>query len=148
MHLLLMEEAFDDFLFSEGVLVLETAYTLDGKLNRAYYDEEELESLKLTEEQYLPWRLMKARIYSLIRGSRTPLSFRFSLLLPEAFAYELGAEKGDSCLLGIRFQEDALTIVTGLSRSTFTTDRSLDRAWDDDARELLKRLSIIFEEIS
>ena len=147
MQLLLMEEAFDSFLFSEGTLALETTYRLDGKINTAYYNTEELAELGLEEQVYLPWRLMKARVFSLIRGNRTPQSFRFTLVFSSREARSLGAEDRDQCLLSLRFQENRLTMVTGLSRGSFSMDHALDRSWDDYARGLLHRLGIIVEEI-
>lgn len=147
MNALLLGDLFDPFLFSEGSLTLETNWEFDGIIRPGYYSEEELASLSLTGSRYLPWKYMKNRVLSLIRGSHTPSAFHFTLLFPPEETRSLLSEEGATCLLTLRFRADSLSLVTGFSRATFSMDRSAEQIWDDHVHKYLKNKSILFEEM-
>ena len=146
MGLLLGGKAFDDFRFLEGTLVMEAAYHFDGTLHPEYYTETELAELSLAGETRLPWRLMKERIFGLIRGNHTPISFSFSLLLSPESTADLTADPDVTGLvLNIRFREKSIFLTTGVSRTGFSIDRSADLALEEFMRHFLKKSGIAFE---
>ena len=140
MNHLLLQETFDNFSFIEGEITTFNRFTMDGYLHKEFFDEP-------PRREYSCWRDMRGYCLELIRGKRTPLSFRIVLsLAPEQFpafleSHELSAfrpEEIRGLYLNFQYDGQALQCVTGVSLSTFSLDRSLERQWDEYAKELLK----------
>jgi len=147
---LLKGEAFDDFLLKEGMLRTGMEYRFQGRVFPDYFDTEERE--RLTEE-YTFWRELKPFVFELVRGKRTPLAFSFTLLLPKEATKELLARRsvnvGDdspSLFLQIRFEQGVGRIITGTARNTFTLDKSMEEAWDEEVKQMLRTMELICEE--
>ena len=113
---------------------------MDGYLHKEFFDEP-------PRQEYSCWRDMRGYCLELIRGKRTPLSFRIVLsLASEQFpafleSHELSAfrpEEIRGLYLNFQYDGQALQCVTGSSLSTFSLDKSLERQWDEYAKELLK----------
>lgn len=137
MSLLFGQNAFDNFLFVEGDISTAVDYHIDGKVNMSFYTDEELEELKI--EEYQRWAETKGIITQMIKGKRLPVSMRFVLKK---------AGQGDiTYLLNIRFDNNALMIITGVSRTVFTLDKSGEKEWDDNMSGFLKRSGIDIEEM-
>ena len=90
---------FDDFLMSEGKLSMNISYEFDGKILKEFYDTEEWKEMK--QYPYVTWEEEKEKIFSLVKGKKTPLSFQFVMMLkpdlsPEFLAkYILQCEKDE-----------------------------------------------------
>ena len=137
MSLLFGNTAFDNFLFVEGDVSTAIDYHLDGKVNMGFYTDEELEALKV--EEYQTWGETKAIVTQMIKGRRLPVAMKFVLKK---------AGQGDlTYLLNIRYDNNALLVVTGVSRAVFTLDKTGEKEWDDNMMGFLKRSSIEFEEM-
>ncbi|MCR5683988.1 MAG: DUF5721 family protein [Lachnospiraceae bacterium] len=135
MNLLFTDTAFDSFFFVEGDIDVAVSYHIDGHVNMNFYSEEELENLKM--EDFIGWSGMKEQVKSLIRGRRLPVSMKLVLKKPGA---------GDiTYIVNIRFDNNSLMLVTGVSRSVFTTDRSGEHEWDDNMLGFLKKHGIDHE---
>lgn len=102
---------------------------------------------------YIRWDEARASCFSVIRGKRAPLSFRFVLYYPpentEAFLRRRSLCLDPSVIAGlclnIRFDSSGLILTTGTSLKTFSTDRSIDREWDDYAASSLRAAGIASE---
>ena len=70
---------FDDFLMSEGKLSMNISYEFDGKILKEFYDTEEWKEMK--QYPYVTWEEEKEKIFSLVKGKKTPLSFQFVMML-------------------------------------------------------------------
>ena len=147
---LLKGDAFDGFLLKEGMLRTGMEYRFQGKVFPDYFDTEEQE--KLTEE-YTFWRDLKPFVFELVKGKRTPLAFSFTLLLTKEATKEVLLRKsvnvGDdspSLFLQIRFEQGVGRIITGTARNTFTLDKSMEEAWDEEVKQLLKSMELATEE--
>ena len=85
---LLAHETFDHFSFIEGEIITFGKFTMSGFLQKSFFDEP-------PKEEYALWKLFRDYCYSIIRGKRTPLSFRLIFsLAPE----EIGRFLSDSRL--------------------------------------------------
>ena len=82
---------------------------------------------------------MRELCFAIIRGRRTPLSFKIVLsLAPENFAaflekHQIGACRAEDIQgLYLNFHYDGTTLqcITGTSMHTFTMDKTLEREWD------------------
>ena len=155
MHKLLKSETFDHFLLQEAVITSAASYVIDGRINRDFYSEEELDSLGIKDFRFLPYAMLRGNCFDLIKGKRVPSSFKFVLLLsPENLKRTL---QSISCpfsenditgvFLNINFRDQVLSLTTGVSCRVFSADKTLDHEWDRLVRQFLKQHEISFEEL-
>lgn len=134
----------DDFMLYEGKLSMEIIYEFDGKMQKDFYDTDEWEILK--QYPYIPWKMEKQKIFALIKGKKTPLSFQFVLMIDpkrmEGFLskYNIPERQEDigGLFLNIYFDRENLRCTTGVSRKTFVPDKTLELAWDEEMKMFLK----------
>ena len=96
---------------------------------------------------------MREYCFSLIKGKRTPLSFKFVFRLSPANIAKLIAKQNldfqpntvQGLYLNIQFNEQGLTCVTGTSLNTFTLDKSLEKAWDGMVQRFFTKNGVAFE---
>ncbi|MCD7863722.1 MAG: DUF5721 family protein [Lachnospiraceae bacterium] len=146
MNRLLAGSAFDTFLFVEGALQMGFGYEFDGHLNRDFYTEDELAGID-EEETYISYSQVRPVLFSLIRGKRTPLSFRLTLQLKESQAQALlssvsSAASVKGLLLNIRYDGQKVFLTSGVNYSAFSFDKAPERAWDTWLTEFIKSLSL------
>ena len=142
MSQLLMTETFDRFSFIEGEIVTFNTFKLDGYLQKDFFDAPdgyESESSPAPLEEYSRWEDVREFCFSLIKGKRTPLSFRLILSLSpdnivrlmEQTVPEMSPEDVQGLYLNLKFDGMHLTCITGTSFRTFTMDKFLEHAWDE-----------------
>ena len=155
MNKFLRSEIFDHFLLQEGVVVSYVSYVIDGTITKGFYTENELEELHLTDCRFLPFGMLRPRIFDLIKGKKAPESFKFVLMLsPENLSRTI-ARIGSSytpadisaMFINIRFQNGKITLTTGISYRIFSVDRTLEPEWDKFVRQFLSQNDISFEEL-
>ena len=144
---LLLKPTFDEFSLVEGSIVTFNKFTIDGFLQKDFYEE-------APEKEYSDWRDLREFCFNIIKGKRTPLSFKFILSLAKAdFEKFLSANELDGfrpeniqgLYLNFRYDGTSLQCVTGTSLNMFTLDKSLDTAWDEYVRKFFARHEIEFE---
>ena len=79
MSKLLLSEVFDPFFFIEGEITTFSTFSIDGYLKKDFYNKEEV-----PERDYALWKEVREYCFSLIKGKRTPLSFKFVLGLSDS----------------------------------------------------------------
>lgn len=149
---LFIGETFDWFLVREASIVTFNTFTIDGRIRQGYYSDEELEAGRI--ETCSSWRMLRPFCFSLIRGNKLPESFSIVFKLPpdqlERFLSERCAswtsEQVDGLFLNIRYEDHALSCITGVSLNQFSLDKSLEREWDDMVKQLFFKKGIPFEE--
>ena len=132
---------FDDFLMSEGKLSMNISYEFDGKILKEFYDTEEWKEMK--QYPYVTWEEEKEKIFSLVKGKKTPLSFQFVMMLkpdlsPEFLANNNLPVREDAIagyLINIIYDRQGLKCTSGVSRKTFVLDKTLEEAWDQEVKE-------------
>ena len=90
----------------------------------------------------------------MIKGKRTPVSFKFILhLKPELIEQILTEGNADVTLsdikafvLNIKYDGSTLTCVTATAFHSFLPDKKPDRLWDNFVTHFLTEREIIFEE--
>lgn len=155
MNKLLRTETFDHFLLQEASITGHISYLLDGHLDMNFYAKEELEELELTGLAFTPFSMVRTQCYDLIKGKRTPTSFRFVFLLsPQNLERTLaqtasGLTPADitAVYLNLKYQNKQLTATTGVSYRTFIPDKSFEYEWDALIKKFLKNNLITFEEL-
>lgn len=149
---LLIQNVFDNFLLSELDIVNYNYFSISGRLNKEWYSTEELEELEGRE--YSKWADIKPIAYQLVKGSKTPQSFKIVFLLSQenmlkiinrnASSYQL--EEVNGFFLNIKYEQGVATLITGISMKTFSMDKSLEHEWDKDMKTFLKHYGIVVEE--
>jgi hypothetical protein len=155
MNKLLRSEIFDHFLLQEGVITSAASYVIDGRLTKGYYSNEELEELGIRGYDFLPYTMLRTNCFDLIKGKKTPASFKFVLMLSpenlrrtlESIGSSFGPDDITGVFMNIRYQNQMLTLTTGVSYRIFSTDRTLDAEWDRLVRKFLCRHEIAFVEL-
>ncbi len=138
MSQLLTAETFDIFLLSEAAITTSHTVTIDGHLNREFFSEEELSSGQVPNYDYMPWSNLKGLCFQLIKGRRTPLSFKFVLYLKPDLAEKLllrencsvPSDQISALVLNIRFDGTKAVLTTGTAQRSFTLSREPDEIWD------------------
>lgn len=143
---------FDGFLVREAEIVTFNTFHINGKVQREYYTDQEIEEKKIGELS--SWDMVKPVCFSLIKGKKLPGSFRIVLQLgAEQTGDFLGerqlslrTEQISGLYINIRYEEGQLYCVTGTSVNFFTMDKSLDMEWDRAVKEFLKEHKIPYIE--
>ena len=155
MNKLLRSETFDHFLLQEAVIHSGASYIIDGKLNKEFYDQTELEELGIKQFRFLPFSMLRSNCFDLIKGKKTPTSFKFVFLLsPDNLSRTLASTgtvftENDitGIYLNLKYQNQLLTLTTGISYTIFLTDKTLELQWDLLVKKILKQNEISYEEL-
>ena len=100
---------------------------------------------------YSLWSQVRPICFSLIKGKRLPESFQITLEAPpkrlDAFLAEcrlqMDAGQIKGLYLNIRYEDGALYCITGVGLQFFTTDRTLEREWDEGVKKFLHGRGIV-----
>lgn len=155
MNKLLCTEIFDNFLLKEATIRGNVTWNVDGRLNEEFYSSEELSEPQLEGLSFLPYGLLRAQCFNLIKGKRTPSYFKFVLLLsPTNLARTISQthstftpEDISAMFVNLNFQHGKLLLTTGISYRIFSADKSLEQEWDSLVKRFLKNHEISFEEL-
>ncbi len=154
MNKLLRTDTFDNFLLQEAVITSNATYTINGQLTKDFYSSEELEELQLQDCRFLPFSMLRGNCFDLIKGKRTPASFRFVFLLSpqnmEKTVLSIGSSYTTSDISGIyinlKYHKQQLFLTTGISYNIFSIDKTLENEWDRLVVKFLKQHEIAYEE--
>lgn len=141
---LLLNSTFDRFSLIEGEVTTFNRFHVDGHLHKEFYE-------NAPEAEYSRWEDLREYFYQVIRGKRTPLSFKFILSLARDEFASFGAqhtfrpEDIQGLYLNLRFDGSSLQCVTGTSMNIFTMDKSLEKAWDKYVQQFFSSCGIEYE---
>lgn len=149
---LLMNTVFDTFQLRELELSTITNFTISGQFNEDFFTKEELE--ERGESRVLLWSDVRQLVFSMIKGSKTPLLMKIVFQLPGELCAGLVQRSGGrlrmeeigGLYLNVRFDKGELHIITGTAIKTFTLDKTLEQEWDAEVQNILKMNGITFEE--
>lgn len=163
MSRLLASDTFDCFLLEEAVISTANTFTIDGRVNQDFFDEDDRDAIASEtpssgqiptfKREFRPWSEIKGLCFDLIKGKRTPLFFRFVLhLMPEKAAALLAKENCDAdpsqikaLVLNIRYDGSNAILTTGTSFHTFVLSKEPDAIWDKALMKYLERNGIEYE---
>ena len=155
MNKLLKAEVFDHFLLQEAVITGAATYTINGQITKGFFDEEELIEQHLEGLRFLPFSMLRKTCFDIIKGKKTPSSFRFVFLLsPEnqkKTITSIGSSFKDEDVTGmyinLRYQNQLLSLTTGISYNVFSIDKTLENQWDKMVMKFLSQNEIAYEDI-
>ncbi|MCR5669436.1 MAG: DUF5721 family protein [Butyrivibrio sp.] len=151
MSKLLTTDLFDSFPLEEATVDTYNTFHIDGKVHKEFYKGyEDVDPGSL--EDFSLWRDIRHIALDLIKGKRTPLSFKFVLHADKELKNTVmqGCDSDLSpevTLLGIiiKFSKGEVVITTGTSFSIFSMDKSIEKAWDAYIPSFLDRSGIDYE---
>lgn len=146
-----LNDTFDFFLLYEAEFTTSNIISIDGALQKNFFDSDELE--QMDETDYIRWSRIKPVCFSLIKGKKLPLSFKITLKLSEKDTerfisqncIHMGRDELTGLLLNLRYDKNKLTAVTGTSTRDFVLDRSYEKAWDEMIIRFFKKKEILIE---
>ena len=151
MNELLVKDRFDFFLLQEATVSTFSTFTIDGHRIDDFYTDTELEEID-EGDTLMPYEMYRGHIYDIIKGNKTPVSFKIILSLPNRIvtqlitASELSIKpEGTHLVVIFRFSPGSLTVTTGISLSEFTMDKSLENAFDKWIMKFLVSVGIDVE---
>ncbi len=133
MALLLVKENFDKFCVGSVELKTLVPISVKGNLQSDWLSEEEQERYGTNE--YVPWKLLRPMIFSLIKGNQTPKMMRIQ------FVHSF--ENGDAGGIRIQYEKNELTLISMYTAATFTVDKSGEQMWDENCGKFLKKNQIV-----
>lgn len=149
---LFVGDTFDIFLLREATIVTFNTFSIDGHIRQGYYTKQELEENKI--EELSSWAVIKPVCFSLIKGKKLPGSFQITLQLSpdqaEKFLIHsqvgLTVDQVNGICMNIRYEDNILYCISGISLNIFTLDKSIDTEWDEALRLFLRKSDIGFTE--
>ncbi len=135
MNELIRGDSFDKFEVRGCDITTFVTYSIDGRINKDWYNEE-------TNRFFCTWRELKPYIHNIIKGSKKPKSMKIVLALSEKAA-AMVHPNGKACFINIVFEEERVAIVTGTAQIEFSLDKSLDLAWEERVKGFFKGLGIV-----
>lgn len=153
MQLLFQTDQLDSYSLISADIRTDITYSLDGHINKNFYSEEELSLFSLESKAYLPWSLAKEKVFTIIKGKKTPSLLKIVLKASEQLVNELLAVTSsslhandiDGMFLNIMFQENKLNVVCGISYQIFTLDKNLESEFASNIVTLFKSYGITCE---
>ena len=149
---LLATDSFDGFLLEEATIDTYNTFTIDGKVHKEFYEDAAAQENAAPATEFSPWPSIRGICLELIKGKRTPLGFKFVLLLGDEGKLTLFKEKDidlapEQVSFGIiiKYSAGEVQITTGISHKTFTMDKSAEKAWDAFIPSFLDSQGIDFE---
>lgn len=150
MQLLLQTNLFDFYEMVSATLRTDMDYQVEGKWNETFFNEDEIDTYKLREHTYIPWALAKDKIFTLIKGRKTPavmkLVFKLSNQNLLSFLSSVNSSHNpsdiDGIYLNVIFQNQKLNVTCQISYKSFTLDSSLEQEYFNNFITLLKSNNI------
>ena len=157
MNKLLLKADFDFFVVSEATIMTYNSFVIDGHLRKEHYSDEEWQ--ELSGERFSMWETIKPFCLQVIKGKKTPESFKIVLLLSEKDKRELLVQNSEELgqeyrtdnihglYMNLKYENGELFVTTGTSLAFFTVDKSLENIWAKYIKDFLVGKSIDFEEM-
>lgn len=151
MNLLLRSTVFDSFLLYEAVVKTNVTYEIKGRIHKDFFDT--LSEDMQPKEEFSDWESQKTHVFQWMKGKRTPLFFKISLLLSKEgltdFLLKSNLAFSEETIGGVFFhiQYDGTTIFirNGVSFNTFSMDKTLEHTWSEYLLSFLKQNSVAYE---
>ena len=152
MNKLLTGDCFYSFVLKEASILGFLPFSIDGKVNPAFFSQEDSDATHHLEEEYAKWEDARPFCFDLIKGKRTPTRFQFVLYLKKSALEQLlmkeNLSKETSCIqnfvLNIRFEQGVITLTSAVDYTTFTLDKQAEQLWDQSLMKFLNKKEISY----
>jgi len=148
--LLFAGNQFDWFELAEASVVTYNTFHIDGNIKKEYYDNNLIEDEVKEIAGYSLWEQIRPICFSLIKGKHLPIAFLVLLKYPDNMLTSwlednllpYSSDNIYSLFISIRYDKNGLSIITGVNRKDFSTDRTLEQTWDKYIKSFLEKNGI------
>lgn len=153
MNQLLIGTTFDQFQMVEASITTFNTFSIEGTLRRDFFDSDTCDILDQNHRDYSLWKEVKPYCFSVIRGKRTPLSFKIIFQLTGRQTLSVFRNTGSSfspelikgLFLNLQYRNKELFCTTGVSLRTFLPDKTPEQIWDASVLNFFKSHGILYE---
>lgn len=148
-YMMFGEDAFDGLLLVKGDINVLVNYSIDGRINRAFLDEEDKKDFRYQNE-YAYWGDIRKFCYDIIKGKNIPvgLDFVFKLSKENTKAFiQSNSLTGvsetdiDGLFINIKFENGKLTSVSTIScAGSDANDKRAEEAWDSEIEKFISQI--------
>lgn len=137
---LFMTDMFNKFSVIEAEFLTFVKFDINGKLNKTYFDEG-------LDREFCTWSEIRNICFDIIKGKRTPTSFKlvlkFSVEFTKKWIAENTAKDIDADMyLNIRYSDKKLHLISSFSPKTFLPERDILHTFDTYVKEMFKKINI------
>ncbi len=155
MNRLLTGDCFSSFLLESASVTTFNTFHIDGRIHPEFYNSEDSDFADKTKYSFSSYQDVQEHLFSIIKGSRTPLGMKLTLLLnPDSMEKLLISndcsvprELLSGFVLNIKYDGKKILLTTAISYEGFTMDKSAEPVWDNAMKKFLSAKDILFEEI-
>lgn len=153
MNQLLIGDIFDSFPMAEASVTTFNTFTIDGQINKEFFDTDTQNILANSDSIYSQWKEIKPFFRSIVRGKLPPLQFRIVLqLTPARVSHilkdpEITTDMVHSFSLNIHYKNKVLICTTGVSLKSFTLNKKYEQLWDSLVLDFFGQLNTPFEHL-
>lgn len=142
MQNLLVQDTFDSFLLCDGEIHTSNSISINGRINKNFYNAEELESIY---EDFVVWKNLKHICFEIIKGKKVPTKMKLVFTVPRISYLKIIQDSGvaltpeniGGLYLHVSYEHNEIEIITGTSLNVFTMDKTLDKYWDKTMQSFL-----------
>nr|WP_295280797.1 DUF5721 family protein [uncultured Blautia sp.] len=150
---LFLGDTFNSFWLNQAEIVTSNVFSIDGKLQNDFFDNDEQEFLVSSHRTFSLWKEIKPFCCSIIKGKRAPLSFKIVLQFSPNKAAALlqnssvSPEFVTGLYLNLQYKNKTMLCTTGTSMKTFLPGRELDHLWEQYVMEFFHHNELSVEEV-
>lgn len=128
MAALLKSNIFDNFFLREITIHTFASFSINGKKTES------------ENNDYCTWEEIKPFAFEVIKGNKLPKLIKIIFSLnPDSV---LSVDGATALFLNVTYENDSISIITGISTKTFTLDRSNEYAFDEYIKEFFANNNI------
>ena len=152
---LFIGETFDAFWLNQAEIITSNIFSIDGRLQTDFFDNDEQEFLVSSHRTFSLWKEVKPFCYSVIKGKRAPLAFKIVLqfspnkaaTLLQRLSGSISPEQVTGLYLNLQYKNKAIFCTTGTSMKTFLPGKELDHLWEQYVADFFHRNGLSVEEV-
>ena len=155
MNQLLTSDCFSSFLLESASVTTFNTFHIDGRIHPEFYNSDSEDYEEKTRYAFSKYINLQEHLFFIIKGSRTPLQMKLTLLLnPDSMekllqtnACTVPKDIISGFALNIKYDGEKILLTTAISYEGFTMDKSAEPIWDNALKKFLSAKEILFEEI-
>jgi len=155
MNKFLGTEMFDHFLVPNATVNTFVTHHIDGHIQLDFFSDENPDKELLAGDPYIPFSNIRQYCFEIMKGKRSPLSFKFVFMLSKenqsrtlsSLKSSFSSDDITGMFINLNYQNKQLLCTTGISYRTFTLDKSLESEWERLVTVFLKNNQIICESL-
>ena len=148
-YMMFAQDAFDGLLLVEANMNVLVNYSIDGRINQSFLEEEDKEDFRYQNE-YAYWGDIRKFCYDIIKGRKVPVGLKCVFKLAKENVPDFIKRNGISgvkeedikgLFINIKYENEKLTCVTCTSLATFDLkDKRVDEAWDYEIERFISQI--------